>query len=801
MLKQICIIIKFLLSIFFFTLYSQTFFIKFTKDIPIPFYKNQNLTSYEKKQISFLLKNVAECTLFLNRKDDSFPLKYPDKIAIIGNGARLTYKGGYGSSNVDSNFISSCEQGLENAGFEIMSKEWLDINTGSGENYTLEINSLNFMANVAIYVLSRNSGENRDRKNISGDIFLADDEIRDIIFMENFYQKFLLVLNVNGPVNLTPVKDVKNILLLSQLGVVTGDILANIILGKIIPSGKLSTTWNFENYNNFYENFDENVKYKEGIYVGYRYIDSFKIEPLYHFGYGLSYTNFFFEKIKLTNIKSEIFITVKVKNIGKYKGKEVIQVYVSPSQNNMNKVYKSLVAFNKTEYLNVNETQNLILNFNLKDIARYDEESASYILDKGNYIIRVGNSSINTTNFGYIYLDENIIISKLKNIKNNKIDFKELIPEIEIEDDLSNLQKLSLTKNDFITENSNYDYKYNINKKIINLSNENLTKICIGNFNKKNNKNYFHVYGTAGETIPINNKYLVFADGTAGIRLPHIIPTEFKKPYNSKNDIYLTKNNNYNNKNIDIEKKFIKGKFYIRNAIAFPIETALAQSFNLEFVEKIGDAIGQEMEIFNIDILLAPALNIHRNIFNGRNFEYFSEDPFLSGKMASAIIKGVQKHKNKGVTIKHFACNNQEKNRRTSNSILSERALREIYLKSFEIAIKEANPIAIMTSYNLINGIHSSERKDLLIDILRNEWNFKGLIISDWYNSNEKYEIIKYRRQNIIENIIAGCNLQMPGDISDYEKIIEGLENKKLSRDNLMECASKVVDTLILLKK
>ena len=136
MLKQICIIIKFLFSIFFFTLYSRTFFIKFTKDIPIPFYKNQNLTSYEKKQISFLLKNAAECTLFLNRKDDSFPLKYPGKISIIGNGARLTYKGGYGSSNVDSNFISSCEQGLENAGFEIMSKEWLDINTGSGENYT-----------------------------------------------------------------------------------------------------------------------------------------------------------------------------------------------------------------------------------------------------------------------------------------------------------------------------------------------------------------------------------------------------------------------------------------------------------------------------------------------------------------------------------------------------------------------------------------------------------------------------------------------------------------------------------------
>ena len=199
------------------------------------------------------------------------------------------------------------------------------------------------------------------------------------------------------------------------------------------------------------------------------------------------------------------------------------------------------------------------------------------------------------------------------------------------------------------------------------------------------------------------------------------------------------------------------------------------------------------MVIFNIHLWLAPGLNIHKNILCGRNFEYFSEDPYLSGKMAAAITLGVRKHKNRGTTIKHFACNNQEFQRKNSNSIISERALREIYLKGFKIAIEESNPFALMTSYNLVNGIHSSERKDLIIDLLRCEWKYNGLIMTDWFRSGEmEYKISKHPAQSSTNNIISRNNLQMGGRIINYNDISKSLKENKISRKDLLENASIV---------
>ena len=208
------------------------------------------------------------------------------------------------------------------------------------------------------------------------------------------------------------------------------------------------------------------------------------------------------------------------------------------------------------------------------------------------------------------------------------------------------------------------------------------------------------------------------------------------------------------------------------------------------------------MEIYDIDILLAPSLNIHRNILCGRNFEYYSEDPFISGKMAAALIKGVQSHKNKGTTVKHFAANNQEKNRLNNNSNMSERALREIYIKAFQIAIEESHPTALMTSDNLINGKHTSENEQLLIDVVRNEWNFEGLIMNDWTKSGQMdFKISKYPPQYIFEAIKAGINIFMPGSKKDYDLILEKLDENELSRDDLLFCASKVYETIELLNK
>ena len=801
---------------------------------------------YEKKHIREMRETAAECTLFLN-KNNEFPIEKPCNVFLIGSGARNTVKGGLGSGDVNPRYYTTCEEGLEKAGFKITSKDWLNkypllkekkikehikfiknMNSKYKDNPNITYRMVAFPeyeydlkmnedeennADIAIYVLSRISGEGMDRRLIKGDVLLTDTEINNILYLQKKFHKFMLVLNVGGVVDLSPVKKVSNILLLSQLGVVTGDILADIILGKVNPSGKLATTWSKINDYKFINEFGDvdETKYKEGVYVGYRYFNSEGIIPLYPFGYGQSYTSFGISKISLTNIKEEIIIKVKVKNIGKYAGKEVIQVYVSPSQKNMDKPYQSLVAFKKTPKIEPGKEIEMILEFKLREVARYDEEIASYVLDKGKYIIRLGNSSENTKVYGYITLNENIITEKLKNIECNT-DFKDYKPKINLKDDLSDVQEIILKKEDFKFKAVQYKYEYNVYEKISKLENKDLAYMCIGDFindpNDKNEKKKGYGGLTTKKVKEINH-YLKLSDGPAGLRLTKVYYIDSKgyhrlsRPESS----YNTYKNLYKKKRISLVKNKTKEDYSnytnvkYQYVTAIPIATAQAQSFNTDLIERYGSIVGKEMEIYNVDLWLAPAMNIHRNILCGRNYEYYSEDPLVSGKMAAAITKGVQSHKKKGTTLKHFAGNNQEKNRLNNNSNMSERTLREIYLKGFQIAIEESQPFALMTSYNLINGIHTAQNEQLLIDIVRNEWKFKGMIMTDWIESGvNEFETSKYPPQYIFENIKGGIDIMMPGSQIDYNLILEKLNENILTRDDLLRCASKVFETIELLK-
>ena len=805
-----------------------------------PFNKN----IYEKENIQIMRDNAAECTLFLN-KNDEFPIKEPCNVLLIGSGARNTIKGGLGSGDVESRYYTTCEDGLKQAGFTITSNEWLNqypilkeekvnehisylselLNTykGSGfmmvafPEYDMQIgtNEEEERADIAIYVLARNSGEGTDRRLIQGDVSLTDKEIEDILYLNKKFKKFMLVLNVGGVVDLSPVKDVSNILLLSQLGVVTGDILADIILGKQNPSGKLSTTWasvNDYKFINEFSNLDD-TNYVEGVYVGYRYFDSEGIKPLFPFGFGQSYTSFSITKISLTNIKNEITIIVSVKNKGKYSGKEVVQVYVSPSQENIDKPYQSLVAFKKTPKIEPSDQVEISLKFKLKIMERYDEKKAYYLLDKGKYIIRVGNSSNCTKVYGYVELDEDIITKQLKNINSNP-DFEDYKSEVTYKDDLTNVQKIKLTKEDFKQKIVEYKYDYDIPPQIEKLENEELAKLCIGNYKDRNKEKSFEretgLAGTTSKDVKGIDNYLKMADGPAGLRISRIFGINYhgyhklsENPMYTNSFIYYSTQEKISltpDKNKDIPNLSKYSKIVFQYTTAIPIATALAQSFNVDFLEKCGDIVGKEMEIFDIHLWLAPALNIHRNILCGRNFEYFSEDPLLSGKLAAAITIGVQSHKNRGATIKHFAGNNQEFNRGNNNSKMSERALREIYLKGFQIAIKESSPLALMTSYNLINGIHTSHNSQLLINVLRNEWKYKGLVMTDWSHSyHTQFQASKYPPQNAFDIIKGGVNVMMPGGDNDYDLIIEKLKNELLTRDDLLQCASKVYEITELL--
>jgi len=807
-----------------------------------PFNKN----IYEKENIQIMRDKASECTLFLN-KNDEFPIKEPCKVLLIGSGARNTVKGGLGSGDVESRYYTTCEDGLEKAGFTITSKEWLDqypvlkadkvnehisylsnlLSTYQGAGfmmvafpeYDIQIstNKEEEKADIAIYVLARNSGEGADRRLIKGDVLLTDKEVEDILYLNKKFKKFMLVLNVGGVVDLSPVKNVSNILLLSQLGVVTGDILADIILGKKNPSGKLSTTWASANDYKFIKEFGnlDDTNYVEGIYVGYRYFNSEGINPLFPFGFGQSYTSFIISKKSLANIKNEITIEVSVKNIGKYSGKEVVQVYVSPSQENIDKPYQSLVAFKKSPKIEPLDKIEMSLKFKLKNMARYDEKKAQYLLDKGIYIIRVGNSSNCTQVYGYIQLDEDIIIKQLKNINCNP-DFEDFKSKITYKDDLKEVQKIKLTKEDFKLKTVDYHYDYKIDPDIEKLENEELAKLCIGNYKDRYREKSFEretgLAGTTTKNVKGINNYLKMADGPAGLRISRIYGINFHGYYKlNENPLFTNSYTYYENqekislnakKDNDLPSFSNYAKIVYQFTTAIPIATALAQSFNLEFLEKCGDIVGKEMEIFDIHLWLAPGLNIHRNILCGRNFEYFSEDPLLSGKLAAAITRGVQSHENKGTTIKHFAANNQEFNRGNNNSKMSERTLREIYLRGFQIAIKESNPHALMTSYNLINGIHTSQNTQLLINVLRDEWKYKGLVMTDWSHSyRTDYNASKYPPQNAFDIIKGGVNVMMPGGQNDYDLIIEKLKAELLTRDDLLQCASKVYEITKLLNK
>ena len=790
------------------------------------------MADYEIEHIDILRKNAAECTLFLN-KNDAFPISKPGKVLLIGSGARETLKGGGGSGDMESRYYTTCEEGLENAGFTIVTKDWFEkfqefkktkhpefvkYIFQLAEKYDCTADHMSFgyvepqpeyeipldgyEADIAIYVIARFSSEGNDRTITKGDLYLTNSEVRDILYLNKKFEKFMLVLNTVGPVDLTPVKDVSNILVLSQLGVVTGDILADIVLGKANPSGKLATTWASVKDYKFIEEFGgiDDVRYVEGVYVGYRYFDSANVKPLYPFGYGKSYTDFSFDKVSVENKKEFITVKVKVKNEGKVNGKEVVEVYVSPSQQNKDKPYQSLVAFKKTKELEPGEEQTLTLTFKLSDVARYDQESASYILDKGTYILRVGNSSDKTSVFCIITLDENVITEKLRNV-GGVSDFGDLELLVQYRDDLTDVQKIQLTKDDFTLKEVKYDYQPKYNELITGLNIEDVGKVCICNFNGAS-----HLFGEAGETvqgIPEIKNYLVLADGPAGLRLVKKYGEDEKgkyrlcvNPIEARLVDYFTKEE-YAKLDTLENNLDRKGEVHYQFATAIPIATALAQSFNEEFLEQVGDLVGKEMEIFGVNLWLAPGLNIHRNVLNGRNFEYYSEDPLVSGRMAGAITRGVQSHPKRATTIKHYACNGQEFNRFNSNSILSERALREIYLRGFKVAIDSSTPFALMTSYNLINGQHASERSCLVRDVIRSEWAYEGLIMSDWFNSGATpIGLANHPAQYADNNIMNGNNLQMGGGEAEYNLVMKSYKEGKITKEHLYECASKVYETV-----
>ncbi len=795
---------------------------------------------FEIAHLSTLRSLAPECMVLLKKNGD-FPLSAPCKVALYGAGARETIKGGTGSGDVNVRHYVTVEEGLENAGFTVTTKAWMDgykaakeaVIQGFYEGIAKEAKELGksvFLVgmgrtpgepkyelpiegegDVCIYVLSRNSGEGADRPGGEGDYLLMEDEKRDILRCAEQYKKFLLVLNVGGPVDISPVLDkVENVLLLSQLGSVTGDAFADVLLGKASPSGKLTTTWakaeDLPAIGDFAQRDD--TRYREGVFVGYRYYDAAGVKPLFSFGYGLSYTEFETDCIGFTVENGIVTVEATIRNTGSFPGKETAQLYVSAPNGKLIKPLRELGAYAKTEELAPGESETLVLKLPLENMAGWDAENDCWLLEQGEYLFSLGGTAV-----GIVSLDGDATSTPLSH-SGGEAYFDDWTPQItrEIPGNLPCIPVSAAS----LGQIGHFDREY-VEREHIGLedlsafSDRELATICAGKHSDAEGmaaiigNSASRLAGGAGETASLVTEKgygaIVMADGPAGLRLAtrymetedgqealdsdafdsilNILPPEIQQLIRMK----LRQN----------EEKAKSHTVLYHYASAIPIGTALAQAWNPAVVEVCGDLVGEEMELFGANVWLAPALNIHRSPLCGRNFEYYSEDPLISGKTAAAMTRGVQKHKTCAVTIKHFACNNQETNRFGSNSILSQRALREIYLKGFEICVKEAAPKALMTSYNLLNGTHTANRHDLITTVLRGEWGFEGIVMTDWGTTNDKFNLGVYGASSPALCVKAGNDLMMSGTKEDVDGILAGLKDGTITRAELEGCAGRIL--------
>ncbi len=794
-----------------------------------------------------LTRKVASEGIVLLENNGVLPLK-PCKVALYGAGAIKTIKGGTGSGEVNERYSVSILEGLKNAGYEISSNSWIndymetfsqsekefaqevrdwfknsslqDILFLSFRRFNLPVGRKITKADVeesntdtAIYVVARQAGEGADRHIEQGQHHLLPIEIENLKTLANSYKNVILVINVGSSMDMSFLKEVKGIsavLFFCQQGEEGGNAFADVLSGKVSPSGRLTSTWaeKYEDipfsdeYSYLNNNLDEEY-YKEDIYVGYRYFDTFKVMPKYEFGYGLSYSP---TKISVASVnanKTHITIDVDVKNNGLIPTKEVVQVYVSCPIGKINKEYQRLVTFKKTDVIAPGETERVKIDFALEECASYFEKDASFVLEGGDYIIRVGKSSRNTQVAAIAMLDGDAIVSKHMNICPPVADFEKLQGSREIDNsDYINAPIVSIKSSD--VETIKYDYlvpqRYSDTKVdaiMEQLSTKDKVNIVVGAGIKLGGAlsgSKLMVPGAGGYTTDkYYNKGLVnvvLSDGPAGLRISRAIGINRRgiaQPYNMMFDFldYIP----------DFYKRFLcanpkKTKPVYQNCTAFPVALAVAQTWNTELALEVGEAVGEEMNKYGITYWLAPALNIHRNPLCGRNFEYYSEDPLLSGKIAAAVSLGVQKFPGTYVTIKHFCCNNQEENRELTNANVSERALREIYLKGFGIAVKEGGAKSIMTSYNKLNGTYTSNSYDLCTNVARNEWGFDGVIMTDWHSTNPD-------RANNAICMKVGNDLIMPGNGYCKKEILKGLKTKLCTLSDLDRCCANVIRSIV----
>lgn len=774
-----------------------------------------------KEHILLSKKAAGEGMVLLKNEDGLLPLREGSRVALFGKGSFDYVKGGGGSGDVSCAYVRNLYDGFKMLSgisiYEPLSdfyrkniKEQYE--SGSAPGMTVEpelgkelLEGAAAYADTAIFVLSRFSGEGWDRSSIEysvefnpwgdetsmpktagkifpdGDFYLTREEKTLLEQIKSKFDRIVVVLNVGGVIDTSWIKEDNQIgaaLLAWQAGMEGGLAMAEILMGKENPSGRLPDSFaaKLEDYPSTegFHKSPEYVDYTEDIYVGYRYFETIpgaKDKVCYPFGYGLSYTQFEIKVQKAMEQQGKIILSVQVTNTGKMAGKEVVQVYYSAPKGCLGKPYRALAAFAKTRQLLPGESQVVTLDFAKSDMASYDDlgkiAKSAYILEKGTYEFYVGSSVREVEKVDFtVTVETDEVVQQLTakaaptSLKKRMLSdgtYEELPLSKANDPNECVLEKMIPGTEEALAPEVRPRGRYllmkpygegvrplidvaegrlSIEEFMAQLSEDDLIELLGGQPNTSVANTYG--YGNLPEYGVPN---LMTADGPAGLRI------------NPDCGIHTT---------------------------AWPCATLLASTWNQELVEAVGKAGGEEVKENNIAVWLTPAVNIHRSPLCGRNFEYYSEDPYLTGKMAAAMVRGIQSE-HIAAAVKHFACNNKETNRKHCDSRVSERALREIYLKGFEIIVKEADPWVIMSAYNVINGHRASENRELLEDILRGEWGFKGMVTSDWWTRGEHYKEIK-----------AGNDVKMATGFP--ERVKEAMEKGALSREDLERCARRVLE-------
>ncbi len=752
----------------------------------IPLGKDRSCVTGSKEHIAVSRRAACEGTVLLKNEKGTLPLAPGSRVALFGMGQIDYVKGGGGSGDVYCEYVKNIYDGLRESGlsvYEPLSEFYRERVAEAYKKGGLYgrlreadvpkelISGARAFTDTAIIAVCRFSGENWDRKADGSDPYfeLSAEEKKTVDAVCADFPKVIVLLNTGAMIDTSWFADNGNIsaaLMIWQGGMEGGLAAGDVLTGREDPSGRLTDTCarsisDYPSTAGFYESPDF-VKYTEDVFVGYRYFETvpgMKEKVVYPFGYGLSYTRFEIKNVRVSAADERITVTADVENRGERPGREVVQVYFKAPEGRITKPARALCAFKKTKKLAPGETETVEMSFPVSDMASYDDTGAvrrsAYVLEAGEYSFFVGRNVRDAAEAGFKYaLSENVTVRVCEELCAPERLGRRLtasgeyisVPDVkrvrrtyppapvpgqkEREGGralLSDVWEGRLTLDGFLEQ----------------LSLEELRRLTVA----CGPRGVANTDGL-GDMKEYGIPAAMTADGPAGIRIKRQVGVA---------------------------------------TTAFPIATMLACTWDPELVERVGVCCAREAKENNLSVWLAPALNIHRSPLCGRNFEYYSEDPLVSGRMAAAIVRGVQSQ-NIAATPKHFACNNKETNRKESDSVLSERALREIYIRGFEICVRESAPDVIMTSYNIINGVRASENAELITGILRGEWGYRGLVITDWWNTADRTAEVK-----------AGNDIRMPSTMNDRKTpFVDVVENKN-TRAELVPCVRRLLELILRL--